>query len=127
MAHSPMKKVEHPCLPKWRAIIAEAKKRGYFTESEKARARNWDTCLIGEAVQRGYIRYTDREDDGGIIFHMGTNALQRSKPPTIASWGEFQALMRKLGGFFAIWVRDNRFTEARCYLREVEYQLGRIV
>lgn len=52
--------VKHLCLPRWRGIIARARDRGRFTESNKGKAGDWDTCAIGEATERYTFQFRSR-------------------------------------------------------------------
>lgn len=48
---------KHYCLPKWRAIVDAAEKRGGFSETESGDAGCWDACACWEAKERYDLPY----------------------------------------------------------------------
>jgi hypothetical protein len=46
------KELTHPCLPKWRARIDAAERRGKYNRKDATDAKVWNTCACHETVQR---------------------------------------------------------------------------
>src|SRR5271157_1477136 len=90
--------IAHPCLPKWRARVDWAEKRGGFTESQRRAARDWDQCANGEAHLPAEMTHA-----GG-----GTPLDPR---------------LRSLGRHFASAVGDNDYTQAREIITQIETRL----
>jgi hypothetical protein len=100
--------IAHPCLPKWRARIDAAERRGSFDWVDQGMAADWKCCLIGEA---------------GRTYP----ALERNSvgAPTDR---ELQKLGAEFGSFINPVVRagGKRFIRARQLLTAIEARLNEI-
>ena len=101
----------HPCLPKWRARIDAAERRGYFNNTDELMAKNWDRCAIGEVLSTFTSQQVPREiPPGGTLVY--------PKDDTLVELGiEFTGGVR---------ARKSTFAEAREILTAIETRLGEI-
>lgn len=99
----------HPCLPKWRARIDAAERRGYFNKEDASAALNWDACAIGEVLST-FAQVPRETPPGATIVYPKDEAL-------VDLGIEFAGDVR---------ARKSTFAEARATLTAIETRLGEI-
>lgn len=103
-----VQEIVHPCLPRWRARIDAAEKRGCFDEYDEYAADHWGMCAVGEA-----FRMSPRVERDGT--------MENSPPADVTLFN--------LGHQFAEIVEPDSkdFARAREILSAIEARLSEIL